>query len=106
MPVISGNQLWSIKSVTIPGDSLLAVEHGLQAGIPAGFDPDNLWIIPVPPIPATPGWESIEIGAITATTVEFINTTSGEGGVAITINVLFVMPHTIIGPGVNGGYSP
>jgi hypothetical protein len=104
MPVIAGNQLWRIKSVTVPPASTVVVAHELQANNAIGLQPNEIWIIPVPPLPAVPGWEQISIGAITSTTAEFTNNTSGEGGATITINVLFVMPHTIIGPGTNDGY--
>jgi len=104
MPVIAGNRLWRIMRVTVPADSTLAVAHGLQAQNAVGIQPNEILIIPVPVIPAFPGWEGISIGTITTTTIEFINTTSGEAGVEITINVLLIMPHTIIGPGDNNGY--
>lgn len=103
--IIAGNQLWRIKSVTIPANSTVLAEHDLVCDPAAGFVAANMWIIPVPAIPAIPGWEQIDVGAITDTTVAFTNLTSGEGGAEITINVLFVMPHTIIGPGDNDGYT-
>jgi len=104
MPVIAGNRLWRIKSVTIPADSTVLATHELECNPEAGFDPANMWIIAVAPIPVYPGWGAVNVGAITETTVAFTNTTSGEGAAEITLNVLFVMPHSIIGPGDSDGY--
>lgn len=105
MPIIAGNRLWNQKFVTIPADTTVLVPHGLQCSPAEGFVAANMWIDFVPPITTNPAPSIIEIGAITETTVEMTNTSSGEGASEITVNVRFVMPHTLIGPGDSEGYE-
>jgi hypothetical protein len=104
MPIIAGQRLWRIKKITVHAGETLAVPHDLAVpGGPYAIKPEEILVIPVPPIPPDNiGWSALQITQVTIDSVYFKNTLS-EGDVKI--NVLFLLPHTMIGPGDNDGYA-
>lgn len=100
MPVIAGQRLWNRQQINVPVGST-DVPHGLMQQNLA-IDPALAASIMVIPLPPTSNWDNITTGEPTASIVPFSN----SGGGNVDLNVLFWLPHTMMGPGDAATYLP
>ncbi len=100
MPIVSGQRLWNRQQINVPVGST-DVPHGLlQQNL--SIDPSLAASIMVIPLPPTGNWANITTGEPTASIVPFSN----SGGGNVDLNVLFWLPHTMMGPGDAAAYLP
>jgi len=100
MPIVAGQRLWNRQQINVPVGAT-DIPHGLQQQNLA-IDPSvpaSIMVVPLPPIG---NWTNISIGEPGAVNVPFFN--SGGGGVDL--NVLFWLPHTVLGAGDSVPYLP
>lgn len=105
MSIIAGQLLWNRRRLTIAPLTTAVVAHGLAAMVAFGdvsgtpssaFTPQDIQILYCSVV--TGSAAQVEIGAVTATTAELSNTSDTD---PVTINVLFWLPHTLLGPWLN-----